>query len=299
MNVTMRRCALPVLTMLALTGGAAVAGPTVSAWDGDARGAVRLIGGGATADAPSTVAGVEIRLGDGWKTYWRYPGDSGVPPRFDFSRSVNVKSATVRYPAPHRFADGGGTSIGYKGGVIFPVAVARDDATQAATLAVEVDYAVCERLCVPKTGTATLVLPAESAAAPTAPATGAMSPATNGSSLGGLAGAVARLPRPARVGDAGDFSVRAVHREGEWPTPRLVVDVAAPAGTEVDLFAEGPTAAWALPVPNPAGSGPDGTHRFTFEVDGAPAGVDPRGATLTLTAVAGDRAIAVPVTLDP
>ena len=64
-----------------------------SAWDGDTRSAVRLISG--IPDGASLRAGVEIRLAPGWKTYWRYPGDSGMPPHFDFSQSSNVKSATL------------------------------------------------------------------------------------------------------------------------------------------------------------------------------------------------------------
>ena len=88
-----------------------------SAWDGDQRAAVRLIAGAQRGTVRR--AGIEIRLAPGWKTYWRYPGDSGIPPRFDFSPSKNVKSVTVRYPAPHRLTDESGTSIGYKHGVVF------------------------------------------------------------------------------------------------------------------------------------------------------------------------------------
>ena len=56
-----------------------------SAWDGDQRAAVRLIAG--TQRGAVHRAGIEIRLAPGWKTYWRYPGDSGIAPRFDFSQS--------------------------------------------------------------------------------------------------------------------------------------------------------------------------------------------------------------------
>src|SRR2546429_8793312 len=73
-------------------------GPALAAdaspWDGSDRAAVRLIAGAARTEGGATVyrAGVEIRLAPGWKTYWRYPGDSGIPPRFDFSKSRNVTS---------------------------------------------------------------------------------------------------------------------------------------------------------------------------------------------------------------
>ena len=65
---------------------------------------------------------LKIKLKEGWKTYWRYPGDLGVPLVLDFSASQNVKAVIVRYPAPMRFPDGaGGNSIGYKGDVILPL----------------------------------------------------------------------------------------------------------------------------------------------------------------------------------
>jgi hypothetical protein len=77
-----------------------------------------------------------------------------------------------------------------------------------------------------------------------------------------------------------------------------VVDVAAPPGTRADLFAEGPTPDWALPVPAPVGGAPDGLHRFTFDLDGGPPGTDYRASPLTLTAVGGPDAIEVTIRLD-
>ena len=80
--------------------------------------------------------------------------------------------------------------------------------------------------------------------------------------------------------------------------PRVVVDVAAPPGTKVDLFAEGPTPDWALPVPSPVSGAPDGLSRFTFDLDGGPPGTDYRGSQLTLTATGGTEAIEVTIRLD-
>ncbi len=78
----------------------------------------------------------------------------------------------------------------------------------------------------------------------------------------------------------------------------MVIDVAAPSGALVDLFAEGPDPQWALPVPQPVGGAPAGLQRFTFELDGAPPGASYQGAVLTLTAVAGEEAIEVATRLD-
>jgi DsbC/DsbD-like thiol-disulfide interchange protein len=245
-----------------------------SPYDGTQRAAVRLIAGAARHDGGAIVhrAGVEIRLAPGWKTYWRYPGDSGIPPRFDFSQSINVKSVTVRYPAPQRLTDDGGTSIGYKHDVVFPLDVVAQDAARPVTLSLAIDYAICEKLCVPADGKAELTLTGKA-----------------GENDAKLAQSEALVPRRATIGE-GSFAIRAAKREGK----NVIVEVAAPAGIAVDLFAEGPTAEWALPVPAPVAGG----QRFTFELDGLPPNTRPDGATLTLTAVAGEQAIEVPYRLD-
>jgi DsbC/DsbD-like thiol-disulfide interchange protein len=83
-----------------------------SSWDGDARSAMRLVAGSPVGADGSLRAGVEIRLASGWKTYWRYPGDSGVPPVFDFSKSENVKSLSILWPGPPRLVVDCGAAIG-------------------------------------------------------------------------------------------------------------------------------------------------------------------------------------------
>src|SRR3954467_12717019 len=143
---------LPILTaatLLMVTSSAANAAD-VSPWQDDAQSAARLISARAVNESGSRMfrAGVEIKLKEGWKTYWRYPGDSGVPPVLDFSRSQNVKAVTVLYPAPARFPDGaGGSSIGYKGVVTLPFHVVPQAPAKPVTLNLKLDYAVCEKLC--------------------------------------------------------------------------------------------------------------------------------------------------------
>ncbi len=88
----------------------------------------------------------------GWKTYWRYPGDSGVPPRFDFSGSENLKDAKVLFPAPHLFTDETGHSLGYKNSAIFPLVITPQQPGKPVRLRMKIDYAVCEKLCVPAEG---------------------------------------------------------------------------------------------------------------------------------------------------
>jgi DsbC/DsbD-like thiol-disulfide interchange protein len=262
-----------VATVLALLVQAAHA-EDASPWIRDMHSAVRLIAASATPDANRHAfrAGIEIRLDPNWKTYWRYPGDSGVPPRFSFTRSENVQAVTVEWPAPHRFMDGGGQSIGYKEHVIFPLVIVPKDASHPVRLRVDLDYAVCEKLCIPADAKAEIVTDGK--------------PTPNDALL---AAAAARVPRPGKIGERSPVSLRAVTREAD----RIVVDVAARDAASVDLFAEGPTPDWALPLPEPVAGAPAGLKRFAFALDGLPPGASPDGATLTLTTVADDHAIEV------
>jgi DsbC/DsbD-like thiol-disulfide interchange protein len=244
-----------------------------SAWDGDQRAAVRLIAGAQRGTIRR--AGIEIRLAPGWKTYWRYPGDSGIPPRFDFSHSKNVKSVTVRYPAPHRLTDESGTSIGYKHGVVFPLDIVPQNAAQPVMLAVKADYAVCEKICIPAEGKAELNVTGRP-----------------GVQDGWLKQNDALVPVAAQIGEGETLAVRSVTRENK----RILVDVAAPGA--IELFAEGPAADWALPVPAPVDGAPAGQQRFAFELEGLPPNTRPGGATLMLTAVSGGQAIEVSYRLD-
>lgn len=281
----LRHCA--VLALAAAAWCAAAAAPayaadaSASAWVGDARSALRLVAGTPGSDQGFLPAGVEIRLAPGWKTYWRYPGDSGVGPRFDFTGSTNIRSATVAWPMPHAFRDAGGLSIGYKEKVLFPVRIVAQEPGRPVVLALAFEYAICERVCIPQSGRVALSLPA-----------------TTPDQDAALAMAAARVPVASAVGAGAGLAIRAVERVGDWPRPRILVDVAAPAGEAVELFAEGPTAEWALPVPEPAGIAAGGIHRFGFVLDGVPPGVDPKGAMLTLTATAGAHAIEAQYRLD-
>jgi DsbC/DsbD-like thiol-disulfide interchange protein len=276
--------ALPrlALTAMAMTAGLLPAhGEDASPWFADTHSQVRLIAGSNTARQPALRAGLDLKLAPGWKTYWRYPGDSGVPPRFDFTASSNVKAVHVLWPAPRRMADGGGQSIGYQNRVILPLRVVPADPARPVQLHLKLSYAVCEKLCVPAEATTQLTLLA--AASPQDAA---------------LTAAEARVPKPAKLGSAGAVAIRAVRRDDTGSRPRIVVDVAAPKDVPVDLFAEGPTPAWALPLPEPRGAPAPELKQFSFELDGLPAGAQPHGAELTFTLVAGAEAIEVKTRLD-
>ncbi|HXX08519.1 MAG TPA: protein-disulfide reductase DsbD domain-containing protein [Pseudolabrys sp.] len=249
-----------------------------SPWSEDVRSAVRLIAGSNRNSDGSLRAGIEIKLQPGWKTYWRYPGDSGVPPQFDFSGSENLKAAKVLYPAPHRFTDETGQSLGYKDKVIFPLAISPQQPGKPVRLLLKADYAVCEKLCVPAEARAELVL--------------AAGDSTQNSAL---TSAEAQVPKQTTAAQAG---LTAQRIKGD-AKPAVAVDLAAPAGQPVELFVEGPSPQWALPIPKPSQGSQAGRAQFRFELDGLPPGVNPKGPVdLIFTVVTGDRAVEVKTHLD-
>jgi DsbC/DsbD-like thiol-disulfide interchange protein len=245
-------------------------------WVTDLHSAMALIGGGR--EAGVLLGGIAIRLDPGWKTYWRTPGDSGVPPRFDFSASDNIAAVTVLWPVPKQFPDGaGGISFGYQNEIVLPLRIVASAPDKPVTLRAQIDYAVCEKLCLPVAAKAELVLPAsETPANPR------------------LTTALARVPKHATIAATDPLGVRAVKRDGATVT----VDVAAPPGDDVVLFVEGPTPEWALPPPKLVATTPAGLRRFSFELDGLPSGAHADGAVLKLTLADAEHAYDYDVRLD-
>ena len=145
---TMRyRLAIPMLLLATLASPAHSAS---SQWL-EAQGArVRLVTSGLP-DQDGTLTGVlEIALAPGWKTYWRDPGEVGVPPNLDIDASSNIAGARLSFPAPQRIADGHATWAGYKTSVALPVRLTLKE--PADPISANVFLGVCEAICIPVQG---------------------------------------------------------------------------------------------------------------------------------------------------
>lgn len=265
-----RRTAFGLAATLFAASLAAVAkAEDASPWQRDAHSAVRLLAGSRSGSV--LLGGIAIQLQNGWKTYWRMPGDSGVPPRFDFSRSDNVEAVTVLWPAPIKFDDGaGGFSLGYKKQVVLPLRIIAKNNDKPVTLRLNLSYAVCDKLCIPVEASSELTFASVAS-----------------TEDGNLAAALDAVPKPANVGDPIPVTIRDVRRDGDR---NVLVDVSAPENRDVSLFVEGPTPDWALPIPRLLENSPPGVKRFAFELEGLPPGAKPDGAALKLTLTGGDRA---------
>jgi len=264
------RVALGVaVTLLASALAAESRAEDASPWQRDGHSAVRLLAG--SRSGAVLLGGIAFQLQAGWKTYWRTPGDSGVPPRFDFSKSDNVEAVTVLWPAPLKFDDGaGGISLGYHDQAVLPLRIVAKNAEKPVTLRAAINYAVCERICIPVEAKAELAFNSVASTEDSA-----------------LFAALDTVPKPANVGDPNPLTIRDVKRNGD---KEVLVDVVTPDGREVNLFVEGPTPDWGLPVPKPLEQGPPGVKRFSFALEGVPPGVNPAGAALKLTLVGSERA---------
>lgn len=220
MPMWLRRMQLPFLAIMVTAGAfaSAEAQQAASAWANAPKSAARLIA--APAAAGAYPAGIEIKLAPQTITYWRSPGESGVPPVFDFSHSSNLRGAEVSFPAPKRIDEGGSDVFGYESGIVLPVRVTPQEPGKPVDLVLDLDYAACEKICLPVHASLQLALPAKDTSE--APA---------------LAAAESMVPRRLSAEEtARDVALMPVSG-GEKPTWRLAWRGATPAQ---DLFAEPP-----------------------------------------------------------
>jgi DsbC/DsbD-like thiol-disulfide interchange protein len=257
-----------------ITGAMAAAGEPalVSPWVVDHNTRARLIAEGSPPGAPAgtIAAGIEIELAEGWKTYWRNPGSSGVPPTLNAAPSSNVASVDALYPAPVRLFDRAGDTIGYKGRVIFPVAVRPADASKPVALVLDFEYGVCKDICIPVQARLDLTIPPGTASKPAS---------------ADLAKAFDAVPRNAEKRRATDPRLRTtkVQLTGDKPAVRLEVEY--PGGAEGgDLFLEAPGGLW-IPLANREGEAKGDVATFLVDLtDGADI-ADLKGKTIRATMV--------------
>jgi DsbC/DsbD-like thiol-disulfide interchange protein len=265
-----------------LAAGAAKAG-VASDWSSSGHASIRLLDGGAAEASGPRRAGLDLKLDPGFKTYWRTPGDSGVPPQFDWSGSTNVETVTVQWPAPHRFDDAAGSSIGYSETVLFPLDITLRDPKAPATLRLAFDYAVCGTLCIPARGEATL----------------ALMPGLGGSLHSArIEEAMTRVPAQVALGPGPAPAVTAVTPLAD----ALSVAGRIPKTGVSDLFVEGPDG-WVFGEPHPVSSrqGPDGSLELVYRVaieERPDKAASLAGVPVTLTLVTDARAVEVQTRLD-
>lgn len=116
-------------------------------WVAGPKSQARLLDGGFHDGARYALA--QIRLDGAAATYWRDPGEAGAPPTFDFAGSDNIAEVATLYPQPARIDEDGAQAFGYQNEVVFPIRVTPADPARPVDLDLRLDYAVCDKICIP------------------------------------------------------------------------------------------------------------------------------------------------------
>ncbi|GKY86290.1 protein-disulfide reductase DsbD domain-containing protein [Sinisalibacter aestuarii] len=95
------------------------------------------------------MAALRITLDDGWKTYWRAPGEAGLPPQFDWSGSENLADLRLHWPVPDVFTTNGMTTLGYHHELVLPVEVVPADPAADVVLDGALTMGICQDICMP------------------------------------------------------------------------------------------------------------------------------------------------------
>ena len=109
---------------------------------------VEVLDGGATKRG-TYMGALRLTLQDGWKTYWRSPGDAGIPPTFDWRGSRNVAALAIIWPTPEVTMTSGFQTIGYHDQLVLPIEITPNSADAPVTLAGEMQLGICKDICVP------------------------------------------------------------------------------------------------------------------------------------------------------
>ncbi len=268
-----------------LHAGTALAEDVTAAWHGTDEAAVRLFSGQNGMDQNGRIwLGVQIRLGAGWKTYWRNPGESGAPPRLDWQGSQNLEEAVVRWPAPRRFSAFGFDSFGYQDEVVLPVLLQAKTPGKPLQARLNLEYMICANVCVPMQAKLALNLAPQGSQTASEPNAGAILIQHYRERVPGAAPHSGLTIKSAAVNGPPGRQILHIkaHADRPFQAPDVMVEAPEPFGfgrPEVTIGAGGHDVAMALPVYA-------GTGKAKLS-----------GQVLTLTLVDGKRAVERQLTL--
>ncbi len=235
-----------------------------SDWVDSAEASVRLISAtDAVGDLDELRFGLEIQLQPGWKTYWRSPGDGGVPPKLDWQESANIADSRLDWPAPKRFSAFGIDTVGYEKSVIYPIRVTPEQPGKPMLAHVKLDFLTCKAICVPQHAELSIDLPVGEAV-----------PSEDAFLLGQATG---RVPGPSMPG----FQLaRAEITEGQGARWWLRLETTTPL-SKPDVFVESPDQDFSFGSPERLG--PTLARIPVLYSFGDPASLVSKPLTVTLT----------------
>ncbi|NUB44265.1 hypothetical protein GEU84_007715 [Fertoebacter nigrum] len=218
------------------------------------------------------MAALRLSLAPKWKTYWRSPGEAGIPPQFDWAGSQNLKSVRFHWPRPIVFHQNGMQTIGYSRELVLPLELTAIDPAKPILLRGTVDLGVCRDICMPATLDVRADLPAK------------------GAPDAAISAALRAAPTTGRAAGLAQISCR-VEPIADGLRITAVIDMPSMGGDEVVVVEPGQASVWTAG----AVSQRDG-NRLTATTEmvgpgGAPFALD--RSALTLTVLGEARAVEI------
>lgn len=212
---------------------------------------IRLLDGGRDGDI--YLSALEITLDPGFLTYWRFPGEAGLPPEFDWSASKNVAAVEVLWPAPERIREADSIVYGFHKQVTIPLKVTPDDPARPVNLKLNLQYGVCKDICIPTNAVTTIELNGK------------------GDNAVLVQRAMRNLPKQVQIGADGPLAILSVKPRKE--KAETLVTVRVPDGEHSELFADGPEG-WIYTASEGSLGKAAHTMEFMVKLESRPAGTD-------------------------
>ena len=97
----------------------------------------------------ATLYALFIKMKKNWKTYWKYPGDSGFSPEFKIIESKNLKKIEISWPTPKVFYENGSVINGYKKELILPIFFYKEKSSKKIDFKLNFLMGFCDDICIP------------------------------------------------------------------------------------------------------------------------------------------------------
>src|SRR5438477_9035185 len=108
------------------------------------------------------LVGVRLKMQPHWHTYWKYPGDAGIPTDIKWELPEGWRAGSIQWPIPLKLQEPGDIQIyGYHDEVLLiqQIMPAKNLADPTVKLSAKVNWLVCEKICIPGDAVVTLSLP--------------------------------------------------------------------------------------------------------------------------------------------
>lgn len=221
---------------------------------------------------------LEIEPKQGWITYWREPGDAGIPPQLASDPGSPYTISALRFPVPKRIDTGDITDIGYDGPVVLPFTLEAATADASDPLVATAFIGICRNICIPFQANFTLPLTPDVAEDATA--------------LAVVTQAEKTMPEQ----PSADFKVSEIKMAKDLSKLTLTLTLPKASSAEPQIFVTGPSGYVFTDFEGRRAL--NGTYVATFPIEKLPKDYSTKGQTWGLLAVTGLRAMEAPLAFD-